>query len=54
MIEVEGAQPNIGRDALLRATALLWQAQDVDTDAMTEVCGKSHSSCDYRRRAHMW
>ncbi len=35
MIEVAGAEPNIGRDALLRATALLWQAQDVYTDAMT-------------------
>ncbi len=34
-IEVAGAHANIGRDALLRATALLWQAQDVYTDAMT-------------------
>jgi hypothetical protein len=42
MIEVAGAQPNIGRDALLRATALLWQAQDVYTDAMTAA---------YRRQA---
>ena len=42
MIEVAGAQANIGRDALLRATALLWQAQDVYTDAMTAA---------YRRQA---
>jgi hypothetical protein len=42
MIEVAGAQTNIGSDALLRATALLWQAQDVYTDAMTAA---------YRRQA---
>jgi hypothetical protein len=42
MIEVASAQANIGRDALLRATALLWQAQDVYTDAMTAA---------YRRQA---
>jgi hypothetical protein len=42
MIEVAGAQPNVGRDGLLRATALLWQAQDVYTDAMTAA---------YRRQA---
>jgi hypothetical protein len=32
---VDVAGPDISRDALLRATALLWQAQDVYTDAMT-------------------
>jgi hypothetical protein len=42
MVEVAGAQANIGRDALLRATALLWRAQDVYTDAMTAA---------YRRQA---
>jgi hypothetical protein len=42
MIEVAGAHPSIGRDALLRATARLWQAQDVYTDAMTAA---------YRRQA---
>ncbi len=42
MIEVAAAHANIGRDALLRATALLWQAQDVYTDAMTAA---------YRRQA---
>jgi hypothetical protein len=42
MIEVAGAQPNIGRDALVRATAMLWQAQDVYIDAMTAA---------YRRQA---
>lgn len=42
MIEVASAQANIGRDALLRATALLWHAQDVYTDAMTAA---------YRRQA---
>jgi PucR-like helix-turn-helix protein/diguanylate cyclase with GGDEF domain len=42
MIEVAGEHPSIGRDALLRATALLWQAQDVYTDAMTAA---------YRRQA---
>ena len=42
MIGVAGGQANIGRDALLRATALLWQAQDVYTDAMTAA---------YRRQA---
>jgi hypothetical protein len=42
MIEVAGADPAIGRAALLRATALLWQAQDVYTDAMTAA---------YRRQA---
>jgi PucR C-terminal helix-turn-helix domain/GGDEF-like domain len=42
MIEVAGAQANIGRDALLHATALLWHAQDVYIDAMTAA---------YRRRA---
>src|SRR5262245_31320500 len=41
-IEVAGADPAIGRDALLRATALLWQAQDAYTDAMTAA---------YRRQA---
>ena len=33
MVDVAG--PDISREALLRATALLWQAQDVYTDAMT-------------------
>ena len=42
MIEVAGEHPAIGRDALLRATARLWQAQDVYTDAMTAA---------YRRQA---
>jgi hypothetical protein len=42
VVEVAGAQANIGRDALLRATALLWRAQDVYTDAMTAA---------YRRQA---
>ena len=42
MIGVAGKKINIGRDALLRATALLWQAQDVYTDAMTAA---------YRRQA---
>jgi PucR C-terminal helix-turn-helix domain/GGDEF-like domain len=42
MIEVAGARPSVGRDALLRATSLLWQAQDVYTDAMTAA---------YRRQA---
>lgn len=42
MVEVAGAQPNVSRDALLRATALLWRAQDVYTDAMTAA---------YRRQA---
>ncbi len=42
MIEVAGAHADIGRDALLRATARLWQAQDVYTDAMTAA---------YRRQA---
>ena len=42
MIEVAGEHPAIGRAALLRATALLWQAQDVYTDAMTAA---------YRRQA---
>jgi hypothetical protein len=42
MIEVAGARANIGRDAVLRATALLWHAQDVYTDAMTAA---------YRRQA---
>ena len=37
-----GGTANIGREALLRATALLWQAQDVYTDAMTAA---------YRRQA---
>lgn len=42
MVEVAGAQPSVSRDALLRATALLWRAQDVYTDAMTAA---------YRRQA---
>jgi hypothetical protein len=42
MIELAGADPAIGRAALLRATALLLQAQDVYTDAMTAA---------YRRQA---
>jgi hypothetical protein len=42
MIEVAGAQANIGRDALLHATAQLWHAQDVYIDAMTAA---------YRRQA---
>jgi hypothetical protein len=42
MVEVAGAQANVTRDALLRATALLWHAQDVYTDAMTAA---------YRRQA---
>jgi len=41
MVEVAGPQ-HTSRDALLRATALLWQAQDVYTDAMTAA---------YRRQA---
>jgi hypothetical protein len=42
MIEVASARTDIGRGALLRATALLWHAQDVYTDAMTAA---------YRRHA---
>jgi len=42
MIQVAGEHPAIGRAALLRATARLWQAQDVYTDAMTAA---------YRRQA---
>lgn len=32
---VDLADPQVSREALLRATALVWQAQDVYTDAMT-------------------
>ena len=37
MVEAAGGQTNITRDALLSATALVWQAQDVYTDAMTRA-----------------
>lgn len=39
---VNVAGPNVGRDTVLRATELIWQAQDVYTDAMTAA---------YRRQA---
>jgi PucR C-terminal helix-turn-helix domain/GGDEF-like domain len=42
MVEVADAHARVSRDALLRATALLWHAQDVYTDAMTAA---------YRRQA---
>jgi PucR C-terminal helix-turn-helix domain/GGDEF-like domain len=42
MVEVADADARVGRDALLRATALLWHAQDAYTDAM---------SAAYRRQA---
>lgn len=35
MVDLAGADRKISREALLRATALVWQAQDVYTDAMT-------------------
>jgi PucR C-terminal helix-turn-helix domain/GGDEF-like domain len=35
MVELAGQDPHIDRDALVRATAQLWRAQDVYTDAMT-------------------
>jgi hypothetical protein len=37
MVEVVGGQANITREALLSATALVWDAQDVYTDAMTRA-----------------
>jgi DNA-binding PucR family transcriptional regulator len=37
LVEAAGGQANIIRDALLSATALVWQAQDVYTDAMTRA-----------------
>ncbi|MEZ0049552.1 hypothetical protein ABIA30_000542 [Mycobacterium sp. MAA66] len=42
MVEVAGAEPGIGSAALLRATDLLWQAQDAYTDTMADA---------YRREA---
>lgn len=42
MVDAAGEHSEISRDALLRATALLWRAQDVYTDAMTAA---------YRRQA---
>jgi hypothetical protein len=42
MVESADGHREIGRDALLQATALMWQAQDVYTDAMTDA---------YRRQA---
>lgn len=37
VIDVAAAQPRIGPAASLRATALMWDAQDVYTDAMTDA-----------------
>jgi sugar diacid utilization regulator len=37
MVAAAKAHPEIGNDALLRATALLWHAQDTYTDAMTSA-----------------
>ncbi|MUL80238.1 PucR family transcriptional regulator [Mycobacterium sp. CBMA247] len=42
MVEVADGRPGITRDAVLQATALIWQAQDVYTDAMADA---------YRRQA---
>lgn len=42
MVEVADGHRGVGRDAVIQATALMWQAQDVYTDAMVDA---------YRRQA---
>jgi hypothetical protein len=37
MVETADGHPEIGRDAVLRATSMMWQAQDVYTDAMVDA-----------------
>ncbi|MDH6246791.1 helix-turn-helix domain-containing protein [Mycobacterium sp. OTB74] len=37
MVEIANAHPEISRDAVLQATELMWQAQDLYTDAMADA-----------------